>query len=343
MIERLLLSHFRCFEEAFFSFTPGVNLFWGENGAGKSSILEALTLFAFGQSFRTKKGQPLVQEGFSKARANLYYKSKTAHQLLIWEYEEKSTFSLGQQKLKSAAEVLGLLPAVSLTPQDASIITGAADERRRFLDFLLAKQDSLYLHHRVRYERGLHCRNENLKRRRLQMLDAIEEEMEKSALYLIEAREQGIEALLPHAAPLFRHLLGEHKSLEIVYKTKKNLRELWKKERERELHLGYTVNGPHRDDVLFHANDKEIRHFGSEGEKKSYLLALKLAHHALFKEKPLMLLDDLTASLDPVRIEKFWELAPSLGQVVITSTAPVQFPGTNLIEVKRKVFELASK
>ncbi len=336
MLERLVLSHFRCFESASLTFSDGINLFWGENGAGKSSILEALTLFIFGQSFRTKKAQHLVQEGFSKSHATLHYKTKSVAQQLAWEFEEKGTFFAGQKKLKGAAEVLGLLPAVSLTPQDATTITGSPEERRRFLDLLLAKRDPLYLHHRMRYERGLECRNENLKNNRTQMLDAIEAEMEKSALYLISAREKGVQELLPHAAPLFQHLLGEHKSMEIHYKTKTNLRELWASGREKELAVGYTLNGPHRDDVLFHADGREIRHFGSEGEKKSYLLALKLAHHTLLGEKTLLLLDDLTASLDPLRIEKFWELAPTLGQVIITSTSPVSYSGTHLTEIKKK-------
>jgi len=337
MIEQLLLSHFRCFEEAAFSFSSGIHLFWGENGAGKSSILEALTLFIFGQSFRTKKAQHLVEEGFSKAFAKLHYKSSTAiHHQLGWTFDEKGSFYAGQKKLSGASEVLGLIPAVSLTPQDATLITGSPDDRRRFLDLLLAKQDPTYLHHRLRYQKGLECRNENLKNKRVQMLDAIETELEKSALYLISAREQGLQKLLPHADPLFRHLLGAHKKMEFVYKTKTNLRELWKTAREKELDCGYTLNGPHRDDILFHADGREIRHFGSEGEKKSYLLALKLAHHATHEGKPLLLLDDLTASLDPVRIEKFWDIALSLGQVIITSTTPVSHSATHHTEVRKK-------
>jgi DNA replication and repair protein RecF len=340
-IERVRLSQFRCFKGASFVFAPGINLFFGENGVGKSSLLEALHLFVTGYSFRTRKPLQLVKEGCEKAEVELYFKERAITRLLEWEYGEKGSFFFQKKKLKSVSAVVGLLPGVSLTPADLDIINGAREERRRFLDLILSQRDPLYLHHRIRYEKGLMRRNMNLKMKRFQSLDGIEIEMAKSGAYLIEARSKVVLELADFAAPLFRHLLGEMKELKLHYATKKgDLLSLWKQDRGRDSTLGYTLSGPHRDEVELLLNGKEVKHFGSEGEKKSYLLSLKLAHHALLKEAnkapPLLLLDDLTASLDPLRIERWWEMADGTGQIVVTSTTPLLKRGVCSYQITRE-------
>jgi DNA replication and repair protein RecF len=334
VILSLYLRNFRNYEEAFIPFSPGVNLITGENGEGKTNLLEALYLFVTGRSFRTSRLADLVQ--WQKPHFYLelrFLKHNVEQSLKIYADGEQRKILHNYTPISQLSALFGILIGVILSPADFELIAGHPARRRQFLDLHIAQTNPSYLFHLSRYMRALKQRNCLLKAKECSMIDVWEEEMATSAAFLVLTRKKIVEEINAHASPFQAFLSQKKDALSLHYRTACSFfsleeaagyyKEQYQKLRVRELECGYTLSGPHKDDLSILLGDRDAKFFGSEGQLRSTALSLRLAEWERFhnerEEKPLFFLDDVGMGLDTEREKALYSFIPKLGQVFLTS------------------------
>ncbi len=341
MIKSLYLKDFRNYKEAMVHFSPTINLIWGDNAQGKTNLLEALFLFITGRSFRTSHLNELIRFGAKSFYLQLVFEKNGIEQTLKFSFDGKERKIIhNATSLPSLSALLGILNGVVLSPEDRALIKGGPSLRRQFLDILQSQAKPLYLSHLSRYSRAMQQRNHLLKNRNLSTLDIWEAQMADAAALLTQMRAQTVEELENLSQS---EALGSDQ-LKLSYRTQAHalLKESpvtltsfflqqFLKHRSREFELASTLTGPHRDDIYILVQDKEARHFASEGQQRSCIAALKLAEwkwiKAITGTPPLFGIDDLGVSFDSSREQELFQKMSDLGsQVFITSARPSPFP-----------------
>jgi DNA replication and repair protein RecF len=344
ILKSLLLHNFRSYALEKISFLPRINGFLGANGQGKTNLLEAIYLLSTGRSFRTPHLQELIQEGkkFFFVEAEIQKDGLDQTLSLYFDGKEKR-FCHQKCSSSSFSSLLGIMPSIIHAPHDRELISGQPSLRRRFLNLHLSQEDPLYIHHLSRYCQALKQRNFLLKAKNTKTIAPWEEEMALSAVYLTEKRKLLIKEL-NELLPLFLGELTQNEEIEIRYLpscsseplTPANYQELLEKNRARELHFGATQVGPHRDDWLLFFQKKEASTHASEGQKKSFLLALRLAEwkrlSQKFEEPILMNLDDVAIHLDLQRQSLLKPLLSHLHQVFFTAPSQLLEGEKNLVQ-----------
>lgn len=332
----LALSNFRIYKEAVFEFSKGVNGIIGDNALGKTTILEAIYLAMFGRSFRTQEIKDLIREGTDSFAIELgFTKNEIEQKIRIVQSREERRITYNSSPFSNYSGLLGVLQGVLFAPHDLDLIKGPPLARRSFLDMQLAQVDPLYVHHLKRYSRAMKQRNFLLKSRQFSAIEPFESEMAISAAYIVKQRAKNIAQLNLACQPLFNSISAEKENLELSYKTQgpfeKDFQEIehyFRKQyhtlRPKEIILGSTLSGPHKDNITILINGKEARTFASEGQKHSLVASLKLAEWHLIKERagdaPLMMVDDLLLSLDERRQEKLCVELEKSGQTYFSTT-----------------------
>lgn len=329
ILKSLFLRNFRSYEEKEFSFSPGLNLFIGQNGIGKTNLLEAILFLSTGRSFRTPHLTDLIRHGetFFYIEAELVEEKTIHHRLLITFDGIAKKLTYNNTQYGSFTPLLGLLPSVLYAPSDSELITSPTS-RRRFLNLPLVQADPLYVHHLSRYTRALKQRNALLKSKDPQGIEPFEQELAHSAAFLIAKRAAWIASL--SVSSYLAKLTHEKESASAFYHPSSDpatYRALLEKNRRRELLFGSTLAGPHRDDVALEINGRSAKLYASEGQKKTLIAALRLAEWELLSQSKrapaLLAIDDLGLHLDPVRQEHLEALLPTFGQVFVTSPRPL--------------------
>lgn len=336
MIKALYLRDFRNYTEATISFSPRINMIWGNNAQGKTNLLEAICLFVTGRSFRTPHLGELIRFGASAFFIEILFEKNGIEQTLKFSFDGTERKILhNATPLPALSSLLGILNGVILSPEDRSLVKGGPSSRRQFLDFLLAQANPLYLHHLSRYLRAMRQRNTLLKKRSLQTVAVWEEQMAAAAAFLTRRRAQTVvdlESLTRKETLASDHLTLIYKSqalasagIESEELTRFFLKQ-FEKNRQRECDLGLTLSGPHRDDLSILVSSKEARQFASEGQQHSCVASLKMAQWnwlaALIDENPILCIDDVGLSFDPSREKELYKRMEELGQVFITSARP---------------------
>lgn len=332
-LQSLYLRNFRNYTEAEALFSPKLNVLHGENGKGKTNVLEAIYLLSTGRSFRTETLSELIREGetFFLVEGTLI-KESVEHTVQISFDGTTKRLLLDGNQYPSFQPLLGLLPSVLHTPSDRELIEGSPAIRRRFLNLHLAQRNPLYVHHLTRYWKAMKQRNTLLKSKESASIDCWEVEMASSAEYLQEARQTLIASLGPPLQRKSEELSLEVERHEIRFSpSHPRLKEQYlaqlQRHRPREQQLGFTLTGPHRDDFTLLIGGKEAKIFASEGQKKTSLSALRLAEWELLTathEMPALFgLDDLGIHLDAKRESALKQNLQSLGQVFITTPQPI--------------------
>jgi DNA replication and repair protein RecF len=343
-LKSIYLRNFRNYVEAEANFSPGLNVFYGDNAQGKTNLLEAIYLLATGRSFRTEHLTELVREGetFFFLGAEIVHGGITQTVKLSFEGQNRK-LQLNANHYTSFHPLLGLLPSVLYTPYDMELINGTPLERRRFLNLHLAQSDPVYVHHLTRYWRALKQRNCLLKTKKTEHLDLWEYEMAQSASYLSNARQEMIDELKSPLELQSKHLSSEKEkhTLQLLLSQSKNYLQQLQKNRPRELELGFTLAGPHRDDLSLLIDNKPAKTFASEGQKKTAIAALRFAEwERLCKRtegKALMGIDDLGLHLDDTRLQTLKNRLDQLGQVFLTT--PNRFDQGHHIHIQNGNFE----
>lgn len=350
----LYLKNFRIYEEKFLEFSPQLNLIYGKNAIGKTTILEAIYFLITGKSFRTDKMQDLIKEGTSYFYLEAEFLKHGIHQSLKISFngKERKIF-YNSTLLQTTYNLLGILKGVLSTPNDVDLVKGSPILRRHFLDVQISQIDPLYVHYLTRYHLAMRQRNSLLRQKSHIAIESFEYEMANAAAYITLQRLKLIEELNILSQPLHEALTVSQEILHIQYKTAaENLEKLdeikqfylglFKKNRFREMEFGMTINGPHKDDLHVFFNKKEAKTFASEGQIRSFISSLRLSEWMRLKKaadgEPLMLIDDLGISLDNQRKEKLIHQLNQLHQVFVTLTNPSEVfqpnPLISLIEIR---------
>jgi DNA replication and repair protein RecF len=334
-LERLYLRNFRNYEEITVSFDPKINLIQGENAQGKTNLLEAIYLLSTGKSFRANRLSELVRHG-----ADFFYleaqfvRDQLRESLKIHFDGQSRKMHYNNTAYPSFNNLLGLMPSVLFAPEDVSFISGSPMERRRFLNLHIAQIDPLYVHHLIRFSQAMRQRNLLLKQENETAIEVWEAMMTLSAAYLVQKRSEAIQDLQIPLNRQMQLLTKERDTLEIAYQPS-----LFNpKQRKREMAIGATLTGPHRDDLTIQISGKEAKLYSSEGQKRSAIAALRLAEwerlEKLSQVSPILSIDDFGVHLDANRHSLFQQKLATLGQVFLTSPFPLPLR-THTLKIER--------
>lgn len=340
MIEKLDLYQFRGYSRARFHFKKGINFIYGKNALGKTSILEAICTLTLGRPFRTKNFHDLILKGKDQCHIEMdFSKSDVPQKLSMSLQGKKKQICYNQTPLKSVSELLGIVPALFLLPEDPELIKGDPSIRRRCIDLVLIQIHPVYLYHLTRYSQALAQRNVLLKKHSLSTLAIFEEQMAHHGAQIIATRTGWAEKINSPLYSIHSYLSGNREKLEIQYqtqipydgdllKTEKIYREKLAIERTKALHLGYTSLGPHRDDIKIYLDQKEAKQYASEGQIRLSVLSLQLAQWMhLYQEShssTLLCIDDVAIALDKERQKALFDYLEQKGpeQILLTSCFP---------------------
>lgn len=305
-------KNFRNLENINISPCQQMNVIWGENAQGKTNLIEAIWLFTGAKSFRNSKDNVFLRFGAQKAVCSLDFKSEGIENNAKIEFTDKRIAFLGENKLKSTASLAGKFNAVVFSPLDLNLVSGGPSERRKFLDLSIGQIYPSFINILKSYIRAVTQRNKIIKDYKYDstvsvMLSVFEEEIAVNGIKIIEFRKRYIEILNEFLPKIYDGISNGKEILETAYisKSGENLLEELNKSRKEDMYSGVTSVGPHRDDIDFKINGLSVKGFGSQGQKRSVALALKLAQAEVLKNKtgefPVILLDDVMSELDKNR------------------------------------------
>lgn len=337
-LHRIILHDFKNIPEAEISFSPKVNYVYGSNGAGKTNLLDAVYYLSMTKSYFSASDQYVYAYGAPEATLCGYYRMDGGTEEKIAATVRRGgekTFRRGTKNYVRFSEHIGLLPVVMVSPLDAALISDAGEERRKYLNFILSQSDRAYLQHIQAYNQLLLQRNKLLKAETVfpALLDTISERMAPHAEYVHAARRALCEQLRPLVQSFYAQLSEGRETVDMAYRSdldEASLEDLFAREAEKERVLHYTTTGLQRDDLLFHIDGHPLRRCGSQGQQKSFLLAMKLAQFRFVREScgqtPILLLDDVFDKLDMRRVENLLALVSTLdfGQIFLTDSNKVR-------------------
>ncbi len=321
----LYLHNFRNYKEVEVTFSPEINFIHGDNAQGKTNLLEAIYLLSTGRSFRTTHLSELISQGESFFYLQASFMKDGLSQTLSLSFDGTTKkMDYNNTSYPHFTNLLGLLPTVLLTPEDSVLITGSPRERRRFLDIHIGQIDPLYVYHLNRYTKALKQRNCLLKQHALDGIESWEAILLSSSLYIHKKRSELIATLTNPTNQAMQWMSHNQDSLELTYLP--SLTDNYEKLRPKELSVGLTLIGPHRDDMLIHINHQDSKIFSSQGQKRCAVIALRLGEWAHFHEinsaPPLLSIDDFGLHLDATRNKLLLSSLSQFGQVFITSPGP---------------------
>jgi DNA replication and repair protein RecF len=344
-VSHLSLMDFRSYSQLEIALKPGQNIFIGENGEGKTNIIEALMYLALLSSHRISSDQPLVKLGSERAyiRAKIESSERTTLVELEINAAKANRAKVNQNPVRSQKELLGILTSICFSPEDLDLVRGDPSERRSFLDQLLIQRSPRLAGVVSDYERALKQRNSLLKSRAPQSsLEPWNEHLANFGGELIAGRLN----LIDQIQPLFQEAykgLSEKKMAKLGYKSsvpspslnkeenREKILEVIKEVSNQERERGISLVGPHRDDLLLNLGDHPVKGYASHGESWSIALALRLASYQLFVndgERPILILDDVFSELDEGRREKLLAISKSAKQTFITVAVENDLPPT---------------
>ena len=340
-LKKLLLINFKNILQSEIALTDGINCFVGDNGAGKTNILDAIYYLSMSKSaFTMTDGQSVSHgEEFFVAEGS-YLSDEGRAELLNCSFSRKGGKVLKRngKEYERLADHVGNFPVVIVSPRDSDLITDAAEERRRSLNSFISQIDKQYLQSMMRYNTILAERNTFLKRSSdEQMLQIYDMQLSEHGTRVYEKRKQIVEQMQPLVVEYYRELSEDREQVEISYRSEleqMSLMDILQRSRERDLVNQFTTSGVHRDDVIFKIGGYPLRKYGSQGQQKSFLIALKLAQYRMLAEttgeKPILLLDDLFDKLDMRRVQHLLELVAGddFGQICITDCNKVRLEST---------------
>lgn len=365
-LKSLRLRNFRNHIETTIQCCDKTNVFLGENGEGKTNILEAISYLCLTKSFFGSNDSTVLQIGKPSFELNgeIHSDSEVSyHTRVLYSGDPKEKkFSINKSPVEKFSGVIGQFPIVILSPESGSVTFGMPADRRKFMDFVISQSSKLYLEDLLEYRRILKQRNKILLDVKLQRTDCSEllepwnnGLVERGAL-LMQRRWSFVQEFYPHIVKAHRLLSAETETPSLQYrpsvtmdsfKEQSGIRDQFynalQQARNDERRTGSTTIGPHKDELDFTINNLELRKFASQGQHKTFLIALKTAEFFYLRERcnetPILLFDDVFSELDSHRSKQLLELIHPLGQTFITATNENLFPANfDWIESNRKFF-----
>jgi DNA replication and repair protein RecF len=352
-LSELRLANFRNYRDLEVEFASGKTLFFGENGQGKTNLVEAIGYLANFQSHRVAGYQSVIKDGeiSSQLAATAVVEKRQLKIAIELNSESPNRFWLNGNLRKRSADLAGVVSAVTFSPEDIDIIRRDPTDRRRFLDHLAVQLSPKFTGVLSDYDRVLKQRNTLLKTAKsnaeLSTLDIWNDQLASLGVAIMRERSAVVSQLIPHISAFYSELLGKPASLDLHMETTaldhESLQGIDASEqysqfieklaevRTRELERGITLVGPHRDELVFSLDEKTAREHASQGEAWSLALGAKLASAELIKIRaetgdPILILDDVFSVLDPKRRERLAHFVSTAEQVFITATTPDDLP-----------------
>lgn len=333
ILKHLHILNYKNIYEADLSFSDKLNCFVGMNGQGKTNLLDAIYLLSFTKSAFTAIDSQLIRHDADMALVQGEYENENENETVTCGLKrgQKKQLRRGKKDYKRLIDHIGLLPLVMISPEDQQLIADGSDERRRFMDVVISQQNKQYLVDLTQYTHLLRQRNALLKQLSgsdstpdTGLLSVFDEQMIPLAETIYAARCHFIEAFIPVFQEIYAYISDGQEQVSLRYISQlceRDLREWYPRTLQRDLILGWTSQGVHKDDIEMLLDTYPLKQVGSQGQQKTYLLAMKLAQ-SLYLGKPILLLDDIFDKLDATRVERIINMVQSerFGQVFITDT-----------------------
>lgn len=345
-LESIELAQYRNYDSLQLSFSDSVNVFLGENAQGKTNLLEAIYVLAIAKSPRTSHDKDLIQwdreYGKIKGRIAKHGQSIPLELTISSKGKKAKANHLEKRRL---SDYVGLCNAVMFAPEDLNLVKGSPSVRRRFIDMEIGQIAPVYIHSLGEYQKVLQQRNALLRGSSRHsggsdtLLDILTEKLIALASEIISRRLVFVRKLNEWAAPIQQEISNGREQLSIIYQSSvpdvldnadsskivKAYQESYERLKQRELDRGTTLIGPHRDDLNFFVNDKDVQAFGSQGQQRTAALSVKLAEIELIKhevgEYPILLLDDVLSELDDIRKTHLLGVFKQKVQTFVTTTS----------------------
>lgn len=337
-LQNLSILNFKNYEQAELVFSPKINCFTGNNGTGKTNILDAIYYLSFCKSFFNAIDSQNIRhnENFFVIQGDYSKDEQTESIYCGQKLNQKKIFKRNKKEYSRLADHIGLFPLVMISPTDINLILEGSEERRRFMDSVISQYDKAYLEDLISYNKVLTHRNKLLKDFYSQNYfdhDSIEiwdEQMVSLGIKIYKKRLEFISNMLPIFQDYYDFISINKEEVRLIYQTQideESYARQLKEAEHRDKVFQYTTVGIHKDDLILNLGDYLIKKIGSQGQQKTYLVALKLAQFDFIKNvngfKPVLLLDDIFDKLDSTRVTQIINLVAEdhFGQVFITDTS----------------------
>ena len=336
-LQELNLYNFKNFDDKTFNFDYKINCFVGDNGVGKTNILDAIYFLAIGKSYFNNNIRQIIkfdETGFSiKGSFEISGKNEVIH--VSYQLDKKKVIKRNNKAYDRLADHIGLIPLVMISPYDRDLIAERGETRRRFTDKIISQADANYLSALINYQKVLTQRNRLLKyfaanhQFDRETLNVYNEQLHQYGSLIYQKRQTFIKEFAVFLKEKYAVLSEDKEQVNIKYDsdlTEKPLGNLLAENIQKDRILQHTSKGIHRDDFLFEINNKPIKKFGSQGQQKSFLIALRLAEFEFLKKKsqqiPILLFDDIFDKLDEKRVTQIIKMVNEkvFGQIFITDT-----------------------
>ncbi len=336
-LKKLSVINFKNFPEASLEFSHKFNCFSGNNGAGKTNLLDAIYYLSFCKSFSNPIDSHNILFGQEMFMIQGVYQTAGHSDELYCGFrkQQRKVFKKNKKEYDRLSDHIGHYPLVMISPNDTQLILGGSDDRRKFLDGVVSQYNHEYLHHLIGYNRALMQRNALLKnfaehgRFDPESLEIWDEQLVVNGQYIFAERSRFFEAFMPVFREYYNKLSGGGETVDINYQS--TLKETGFAEqlvecRQKDRMAQYTTKGVHKDDLEFLIHQVPVKKFGSQGQQKTFIIALKLAQYAFTRQikkcNPVLLFDDIFDKLDAQRVEELMQLVNNedFGQVFVSDT-----------------------
>jgi len=342
LIKKIRLNNYRNYNELQIEFSEDSNLLYGDNAQGKTNILESIYVCCTTKSHQGSKDNEIIKIGENESHIKMYIEKNGLEHVIDMHLKKNKAkgIAINGVPIRKSSELIGMVNVILFSPEDLNIIKNGPAERRRFLDMELCQLDRIYIDNLSRYNKVLSQRNHLLKQIKYDeaLKDTVSvwnEQLLRYGEYIIKAREEYIDLIRPIAKDIHYTITGKKEELDISYEPKVTVEEFRKKLEEsidRDISQCVTHYGPHRDDMKFIVGDMDMRTYGSQGQKRTSALSLKLSEIEIVKKRtndiPILLLDDVLSELDRNRQTYLLKCLSGI-QTIITCTGLEEFVNYN--------------
>tara|TARA_B100000575_G_C23086380_1_gene626109 strand:+ start:64 stop:1152 length:1089 start_codon:yes stop_codon:yes gene_type:complete len=357
-LKKISIINYKNILDKEYELDPKINCFVGDNGVGKTNILDAVYHLSMGKSYFNVKNDQLINRGKDYMLVDGVFELNNKNESIVFSLKigEKKVLKRNGKPYKKFSNHIGLIPVVLISPYDNDLINEGSSERRKFIDSIISQNDKEYLINLIAYTRVIQNRNKLLKQYNrsvdfdLDTIKVYDDQIYKLSEPIFKARDKFIKEFTPLVLEKYKHISDDKEKISIEYKSdliNNNIENLIKDSFQRDVILQYTSVGLHKDDFVFNIDENRIKRFGSQGQQKSFLIALKLAQFDYLKNEtgnsPILLMDDIFDKLDLMRVKRIVEIVNStnFGQLFLSDTDKERIEKVlSSLNLSSKIFEV---
>ena len=357
-LKKISIINYKNILDKEYELDPKINCFVGDNGVGKTNILDAVYHLSMGKSYFNVKNDQLINRGKDYMLVDGVFELNNKNESIVFSLKigEKKVLKRNGKPYKKFSNHIGLIPVVLISPYDNDLINEGSSERRKFIDSIISQNDKEYLINLIAYTRVIQYRNRLLKQYNrsvdfdLDTIKVYDDQIYKLSEPIFKARDKFIKEFTPLVLEKYKHISDDKEKISIEYKSdliNNHIENLIKDSFQKDVILQYTSVGLHKDDFVFNIDENRIKRFGSQGQQKSFLIALKLAQFDYLKNEtgnsPILLMDDIFDKLDLMRVKRIVEIVNStnFGQLFLSDTDKERIEKVlSSLNLSSKIFEV---